>query len=229
MKQKITLLYADDEVSTRKNHIDYLKLFYDFEYIEANDGQEALALFKEHKPEIILTDITMPHMDGLEFISKVRAISPFSNVVIISAYDEVDKLKKALSLSVINYMIKPVNRRELKESVQRALDTLHVQEKINTEQLFLDEAMYWDKARENLFVKDSMVELSNSQKRLLDILSQHKNSQVSAIDIFLHVWSEFDKEFTSESVRTLVKELRKKLPKECLINIYGGYYQLNTL
>ncbi|MDA3946500.1 MAG: response regulator, partial [Helicobacteraceae bacterium] len=100
MNKKITLLYAEDEVETRQNHIDYLKDRYDFNYLEASDGVEALALYKAHNPEIILTDITMPNMDGLTFVQHVREHSPYTKIVILTAYDEREKLMKAFDLDV---------------------------------------------------------------------------------------------------------------------------------
>jgi len=121
---KITLLYAEDEVETRRNHLEYLKDRYDFNYLEADDGVEALELFKKYKPEIILTDITMPHMDGLTFIEHVRENSPHTKIVVLTAYDEHEKLIKALGLDVVNYLLKPINRRSLSSAIDVALETL---------------------------------------------------------------------------------------------------------
>ena len=124
MSKKITLLYAEDEVETRQNHIDYLKERYDFNYLEASDGQEALSLYKEHQPEIILTDITMPKMDGLTFVKHVRESYSHTKIVVLTAYDEREKLMKALGLDVVNYLLKPINRKKLSSAIDLALETL---------------------------------------------------------------------------------------------------------
>ena len=76
MQKKLTLLYAEDEIQIRKNHIFYLQDRYDFNFLEADDGEEALALYKEYQPEIVLTDITMPKMNGLDLVSEIRKLSP---------------------------------------------------------------------------------------------------------------------------------------------------------
>jgi len=225
MGHKITLLYAEDEVETRRNHIEYLKDRYDFEYIEASDGLEALALFHEYRPEIILTDITMPKMDGLSFIQKVREFSPHTKVVVLTAYDESEMLKKALGLDVVNYLLKPVSRRKLSASVDLALETLPNCD--NMQYICrIDKDTRWDERNKELYRFGELVSLSQFEKRLLSLLGGYKGCTVSSQDIFYHVWQDFDSEFSMDSVRTLVKKLRKVLPDGAVENSYGGYYKL---
>ena len=225
MKHKITLLYAEDEVETRQNHIEYLKDRYDFEYLEASNGVEALALFHEHQPEIILTDINMPKMDGLNFIQKVREFSPHTKVVVLTAYDENELLKKALGLDVVNYLLKPVSRRKLSASVDLALETLP---NCNNIQYIcrVNKDTRWDERNKELYSFGELVPLSQFEKRLLSLLCGYKGCEVAAQDIFYHVWQDFDSEFSMDSVRTLVKKLRKQLPDGVIENSYGGYYKL---
>ena len=101
MQKKLTLLYAEDEVQTRKNHIFYLQDRYDFNFLEADDGEEALALYKEHQPEIVLTDITMPKMNGLDLVAEIRKLSPHTKVIVLTAHEEQEKLLKAFELYVV--------------------------------------------------------------------------------------------------------------------------------
>ena len=225
MNKKITLLYAEDEVETRQNHIDYLKDRYDFNYLEANDGVEALSLFKEHKPEIVLTDITMPNMDGLTFVQFVRETSPHTKIVILTAYDDRDHLMTALELDVVNYLLKPINRKKLSAAVDLALETLP-----NCDNLSficrIGNNTRWDERTRELYRYGETVNISQLEKRLLSLLCGYKNREVSSQDIFVHVWQDFDSEFSTDSVRTLVKKLRKKLPENSLTNSYGGFYKL---
>ena len=225
MSKKITLLYAEDEIETRQNHIDYLKDRYDFNYIEASDGVEALALFKEHQPEIILTDITMPNMDGLTFVQHVRETSPHTKIVVLTAYDEHEKLMKAFDLDVVNYLMKPINRKKLSSAVDLALETLP---ECENEKLIcrIDMNTRWDEQTRELYRFGDVVGLSQLEKRLLSLLCGYKNREVSSQDIFIHVWQDFDSEFSVDSVRTLVKKLRQKLPDGVLVNGYGGFYRL---
>ncbi len=227
MSRKITLLYAEDEVETRKNHIDYLQDRYDFNYLEANDGEEALALFKKHQPEIILTDITMPNMDGLTFVHHVREHSPHTKIVVLTAYDDYDKLMKALDLNVVNYLLKPINRRKLSSAVDLALETLPKCE--DEKQICrIDNDTRWDDQANELYRYGEVVSLSRFEKRLLSLLCEYSTVEVSSYDIFAHVWMDSESEFSMDSVRTLVKKLRKKLPEGILSNSYGGFYKLTS-
>jgi len=222
---KITLLYAEDEIETRQNHLEYLKDRYDFNYLEASDGVEALALFRHHRPEIILTDITMPQMDGLAFIEEVRKSSPHAKVIVLSAYDEREKLMKAFNLDVVNYLLKPINRKKLSSAVDLALETLpnHDNERYICR---IDIDTRWDNQKNELYRYGEVVSLSQFEKRLMSLLCGYKNREVSSNDIYYHVWQEFSNEFSADSVRTLVKNLRKKLPEDVLENSYGGFYKL---
>ena len=222
---KIRLLYAEDEVETRQNHLEYLKDRYDFEYFEADDGQEALELFKKYRPEIILTDITMPNMDGLTFVEHVREHSPHTKIVVITAYEEQEKLMKALCLDVVNYLLKPINRRKLSSAVDIALETLP---KCEEEYMCrIDKDTRWDEQQKVLFRFGEIIEMTQLEKRLLSLLCGYRSQEVSAQDIYHHVWQDFDSEFSMDSVRTLVKKLRKKLPDGVITNSYGGFYKLN--
>jgi len=227
MRHRVTLLYAEDEVETRQNHIEYLKDRYDFDYIEASDGVEALALFHEHKPEIVLTDINMPKMDGLSFVEKIRTFSPHTKVVVLTAYEESELLKKALGLDVVNYLLKPINRRKLSASVDLALETLP---NCENEQYIcrIDINTRWDERKKDLYSFGELIVLSQFEKRLLSLLCGYKGSTVSSQDIYYHVWQEFENEFSMDSVRTLVKKLRKRLPEGVIENSYGGFYKLNS-
>ena len=225
MSRKITLLYAEDEVATRLSHVEYLKDRYDFEYLEASDGEEAFELFKKHQPEIILTDINMPKMDGLTFVKKVRTLSPYTKVVMLTAYEEQEMLMTALGLDVVNYLLKPINRRKLSTVIDLILETLpNTSESKNIYRL--DENTRWDDGRMTLYRFGDEVSLTQSEKRLLSLLCAYRDTDVSSEDIFIHVWQDFDTEFNTDSVRTLVKKLRKQLPEGIITNTYGGLYRL---
>ena len=225
MTRQITLLYAEDEVTTRQNHIEYLKDRYDFNYIEAKDGEEALQLFKKHHPDIVLTDIAMPKMDGLTFVQRLRELSPHTKVVMLTAYDEREMLMTALGLDVVNYLLKPINRKKLSSVIDLILETLP-----NTKEeryiCRIDEDTRWDELTMTLYRYGEEVVLSQSEKRLLSLLCAYRDRDVSSEDIFIHVWQDFDTEFNADSIRTLVKRLRKNLPEGILTNTYGGYYKL---
>lgn len=86
---------------------------------EAQDGEIALALMQEIKPDILITDIRMPFMDGLELSRKALVNMPWLKVVILTGYDEFTYAREALALGVKEYLLKPVSANELHEALKR--------------------------------------------------------------------------------------------------------------
>ncbi len=79
----------------------------------AGDGEEAVSKFEELKPDVVTLDITMPKMDGLEALQKMRAISETVKIIIVSAQAQKSTALKALEIGADSYLTKPVNREDL--------------------------------------------------------------------------------------------------------------------
>lgn len=80
---------------------------------DAENGKEALEKIEQNEPDVVLTDIRMPYMDGLEMAENIRQRYPSIKIVIFSGFDEFEYAKKAIKLNVIEYILKPVNVEEL--------------------------------------------------------------------------------------------------------------------
>ncbi len=116
---KIMLVDDEEEVRTsiiRK--IDWADA--GFEVIgDAENGKEALEKIEICEPDVVLTDIRMPYMDGLELAERLRLLHPSIKIVIFSGFDEFEYAKKAIKLNVIEYILKPVNVEELTAILKR--------------------------------------------------------------------------------------------------------------
>ncbi|MCD1261769.1 response regulator [Paenibacillus athensensis] len=102
------VMLADDEILVRlgvKTMIDWSA--HGFEYVgDAPDGRQALQLIEEKRPDILLTDIVMPQMNGLELIERVREAFPQLRIIVLSSHDEYDYVRKAMKLGVDDYLLK---------------------------------------------------------------------------------------------------------------------------
>lgn len=96
---------------------------------EAENGKDALALAQEKNPDIVITDIRMPDMDGLAFVTALREHNIRVRVIMLSGYAEFEYARKALRLDVENYLLKPLDRRELREALTK------IEEKLAKEQM----------------------------------------------------------------------------------------------
>ena len=92
---------------------------------EAADGTEALELIREIRPEILITDIRMPEMDGIQLIREVRELEMNVKITILSGYSDYDYLKAAIRLGVDNYLLKPIDNEEKAEFLHIPLDAAH--------------------------------------------------------------------------------------------------------
>ena len=117
------LLIADDEKLTREgiiSSIDWTALGVS-EIYQADDGIHGLELAKEIQPDIVLSDVRMPRMDGIEMSSRLKELFPNISIIFMSGYSDKEYLKAAIKLKAISYVEKPIDPDEIKESVLEAL------------------------------------------------------------------------------------------------------------
>lgn len=131
------ILIVDDEMFVRigiKTTLDWYK--YGHEIVgEAEDGVEGIEMFNKYKPDIVLTDILMPAMNGLEFIRQVNKSNPFCRFIIMSCHNEFEYVREAMKLGVRDYIMKTtVKRDELLEIINKVSDEIK-QEKIMADAL----------------------------------------------------------------------------------------------
>jgi len=190
-------------------------------------------MYLEHKPDIILLDINMPKLDGLSLAEKIRETDKDVQIIITTAYAEQENLLKAIELYLVKYILKPIDFDELKEALKKAIDELELISN-NSEperKIFcLDENTLWYRDTEKLYAHKDEVKLTKNERRLLTLISSDENKIFTFFDIFNHIAQDnFNKEYDANQVRALVKLLRKKIPKESIINIYGEGYRFNPI
>jgi two-component system response regulator (stage 0 sporulation protein F) len=119
-KEDIKILIVDDEEHTRLGYGEVLKLSgYNVEIAE--DGKAGLYLAEKEDFDLIITDLRMPKMGGLEFIEKLREFNPSVKVVVITAFGSFKTYQKSNQLGVIKYLNKPVRAKDLKEAVEELI------------------------------------------------------------------------------------------------------------
>jgi len=123
LAQKFTILYVEDNEVLRKNATTFLQKFFPTVYV-ATDGVEGLDLFKTHRPDLVLTDIKMPHMDGLAMSQEIKHLAPNTKIIIMSAFDDKEKLVASINIQIFRFLKKPVNITLLAEVLKEALESL---------------------------------------------------------------------------------------------------------
>ena len=103
----------------------------------ANNGVKALELVEEYQPDVVMTDIRMPYMDGMELSKRIRAEFPTTKILLFTGFDEFEYAKEAIHLEVDEYILKPLNCAELTKVFQKLREKLdaEIREKRNVETL----------------------------------------------------------------------------------------------
>lgn len=121
----IRLLIADDHTIVREGLITLLGRQPDMRIIgEASNGEEALALYRSHRPDITLMDLRMPLMDGVQAITTIRAEFPTARIIILTSYDGDEDIYRGLRAGAMAYLLKTGSREELLETIYRVREGL---------------------------------------------------------------------------------------------------------
>lgn len=219
-----SILFVEDEELIRKNYVSYLKRYYQTVY-EASDGEEAYEIYKIKKPDILIVDINLPKMSGLELLSKIRESDFNTKAIVLTAHSDMNYLLKAAELKLTKYLIKPVDRTQLKEAlnlVNLEIDKFEIKSK---KTIIFSNDYNWNYDYKELFFNNKTIELTPQEKKILELFFENINKTLSYDSIALKVWNEceFDK---IDALKTTIKNLRRKLPKGLIANIYGIGYKL---
>lgn len=129
MVNPITILIVDDHEVVRKGVRAYLDTLPEFEVVgEAISGEQAIEMVKEQIPDVVLMDLIMPGMDGVETTRRIKSISPRTQVVVLTSYHEDVHIFPALKAGAISYILKDMKMEKLGDALHRAVQgevTLH--------------------------------------------------------------------------------------------------------
>ena len=116
------ILIAEDEIYARKSmkkQIMELDFGREFQILEAQNGEQGLALFRQEEPDLVFTDIRMPRMDGLELLREIKREDPEAKVIMVSAYADFEYAKSAIKFGAEGYLLKPIEDAELEEFLMK--------------------------------------------------------------------------------------------------------------
>ncbi len=218
----LTLLFVEDERDIRERYCQILAQKFDNIY-QASNGEEAYTVFCNKRPNILIVDINMPKIDGLEFVKKIRTIDKNCKVIILTAHTKVEYLLKATELNLTKYLVKPVNRRELNEAIDLAMCELGLFEVHNKKILNLKDGYIWNFTRKCLFLNNKEVMLTKKEKEILNNIFLNPSIELTYDALISSVWDDYTSDH-KDTLKTMVANLRKKLPKDTIQTVYGiGY------
>lgn len=236
---KSNILVVDDETVARQSLTDILKLE-GHNVSSAPNGQSAVEFVRTHPVDLMIVDLRMPGMDGLEVVQVVNQVSPETEVIILTAFASTESAIQALRLRIHDYLQKPASPAQIIASVKKGLSRHQARAKVvNTPASDVDEAVVVfslkdgttvDLSRRQIKHKSKVEHLTPAEGRLLRILMENEGKVFSHRELVLLVQGyDTSQREAPEILRPLVSRLRHKLDKfpvlsEKVVSVRGTGY-----
>ncbi|MDR0445612.1 MAG: response regulator transcription factor [Oscillospiraceae bacterium] len=221
-----TILIVDDE----KTIVDVLKFNLNREgytTAEAYDGEEALQKYKETRPDLILLDVMLPHIDGFEICRRIRATDKLTPIIMLTAREEEEDMVLGLDLGADDYVTKPFKNSEVlarvRANIRRTAAATETEPRLHGDGLVIDDE------RLDAFVKGQAAGLTPREFELLKFLMATPGHVFSREDLLRDVW-QYEYIGDLRAVDVAVRRLREKIeddsanPKNILTKRGSGYY-----
>ncbi len=182
MTEPITVMIVDDHEMVRRGAKGYLEAQPEIAVVaEAESGEQAVRLAREHIPDVVLMDLVMPGMDGVEATRKVKDVSPRTQIIILTSFHEDEHIFPALKAGAISYLLKDVKATELVEAILRASKgeaTLHPRVAAR----LIKQFSHGEPDRRDLFT-----ELTAREVEILTLIARGLTNQKIAEDLVISV------------------------------------------
>ncbi|MBN2817038.1 MAG: response regulator transcription factor [Campylobacterales bacterium] len=225
-KQPFKILYVEDEEAIRENYTLYLKKYFAHVYT-AGDGEEAYKVYRDKKPELMLVDINIPKMNGLELVRKIRQNDRATKIIVLTAHADVNYLLDATELMLTKYLVKPITRSVLKDALNIAIEDMTNFNVSSNLIIPLKENFSFNIETRELFASGVKITLTNQEMQMLTLFLLNQNRTMSYEEIIYELWDEYSESKVS-SIKTLIKKLRQKLPQGTIENVFAVGYKVNV-
>lgn len=218
--ENLKILYIDDEEYIRTNAVEYLSFYCNHVY-EAKDGIDGIEKYEQYNPDIIITDIKMPRLSGIEMVKKIRQKDKKTKVILATAFLETSYLLQAVELGLVKYLVKPITADKLLPVLKSCIENI-----VEDKSIFnLDNGFTFDILNKTLFFNYEQIFLTKKELLFLEVLVRNYKRAVKYDELNNYVW---EGEMSDDAIRSIVKELRKKISKQAIKNISGIGYQVNV-
>ncbi|RXJ95895.1 DNA-binding response regulator [Arcobacter sp. AHV-9/2010] len=216
--KNLKVLIVEDEIDLANLIKSSIKELF-FKVVIAKDGLEAIKKFDSFKPDIIISDIMMPNLNGLEMSKKIKEQNSETPIVILSAHSHKEMLLEAINLGISKYFIKPFDIEEFIEYLKELSKKINKNKSIKLKDDFI-----FDFNNLSLYQNGILVNLTKRERQFLALLIENKNSYVTTLDIKKTLWE--NEIVSDERLRTFIKRLRAKTSKELIENVSSCGYMV---
>jgi len=223
MLKNFTILYVEDEEMVRKNAVEFLSRICK-NVLQAKDGKDAIKVWSDEKPDIIITDINMPRLNGLDMAAYIRSQDKNVQIIVATAHSETEYLLKAVELQLVKYIIKPITKDKLINALEMSMELIEDKSKFN---LYLSKTCTYNAYDKTVTNNKDEIKLTKNETLFLDLLAHHHSRVVRYEEIEDAIWAY--EGMSQDAIRSLVRGLRKKVPEGAIENISGMGYRLHFI
>lgn len=217
---KIDVLIVEDDEMTANALKQSLSLYCAKVYV-AYDGLEGFEIYENKKPDIVIADINLPSMNGLEMVEAMHKISPHLPVIIITSHDNSKNILESIDQGVYSYLRKPIRIEDLQIALLMATKNIY------NSKVELQNNYTYDCQTKVLFnPKGAKVSLTKNEHELLHLLISNIDQVVDYFVIENYVWQ--DKSMSREALRMCIKKIRNKTYPDIIENIAKTGYRINS-
>lgn len=221
--KNLNILYIEDEKNIRINIKKTLELFCE-NVFDAENILDAKNILTTNRIDIIISDINLPDMSGIDFVKEIRLSDKTIPIVLLSAYTNKEFLLEATKLKLVDYLTKPIDFKNLNNALQKCVEEiLYNSRYIIT---FKNNIQY--NVSHHCLIDDTKKEeihLTSKELDLLNFLIKNNNRVCSSDELKSAIWDDY-LEATDSALKNLLNKLRKKIGKESIVNISGVGYKL---
>jgi DNA-binding response OmpR family regulator len=216
--KNINALYIDDESGALKEYGKLFELFFRNLYLESSPI-EAINTFNILNIQLIIADLKMPQMNGIDFVKEIRKVNKKIPIFIMSAFPDQDSLIEAIGLDLVSFLIKPVNYNKIKESLLLSLEKI-VQNNILT--IELGDNTFYNPIEKKIYCKNATYLLQNKEMQLLELFINNRDKLLEKSFIEYEIYE--NNSMTEAALKNILRKLRNKLPKNTIVcNKNSGY------
>jgi DNA-binding response OmpR family regulator len=218
------ILLLEDDANLNETVTEFLE-DEGHEVVSVFDGYEAQEKLYETKFDLLLLDINVPGIDGLELLKESRDEGVVAPAIYITSMDSVDDLEKGFASGCDDYIRKPFALKELLIRVETLLkrNFFHEQKEL----MPISENILYDIRNGELVIDGEYVTLGNKESKLLKLFMKTQGEVLSHERIYKHLW-DYDEEPSDSALRTYIKNLRKIVGKENIVSIKKQGYKFVT-
>lgn len=229
--KNLNILFVEDDTDFRKEFSELLQDIFP-KVTTAIDGLDGLNKYKEFYEntnnyyDLIISDIKMPNLDGVELIDSIYRIKEDQLVIILSARSEFNYLLPLVNLGIHQFFTKPINYSSFLEDIFKLCNHIyHNKQNDDKDIIRINESLVWDKNKKKLTEDNKTIELTKNELRFVDTILSNNEKICTVTELINIIWfEEYDLNPDISHLKSLIYRLRKKVPGLHIKNIYGMGY-----